>query len=201
MIYQLCLKRRKQSLTTENTFGCGPTTCAILHVLLILSLDDAINTRILCYHFYFDNLFLDPKTKALSLVVWWKKKKTAFPWKMSILAKAPVGPLTGATAKKTMRSSARLCCAFFKWDFSSGKRLKTCRVWQACGVLSGMGFWRERSVVVLLFFHTAQQWLVDFATLYFMFLNSFRNVKFQRNMDTDSIALDIRSKPSGDRTS
>lgn len=145
--------------------------------------------------------FLTQKQKLYHWLSDEKKKNTAFPWKISNLAKAPVGPLTGATAKKTMRSSARLCCAFFKWDFSSGKRLKTCRVWQACGVLSGMGFWRERSVVVLLFFHTAQQWLVDFATLYFMFLNSFRNVKFQCNMDTDCIALDIRSKPSGDRTS
>ncbi len=181
MIYQLYLKRRKQSLTTENTFGCGPTTCAILQVLLILSLDDAINTCILCYHFYFDNLFLDPKTKALSLVVWWKKKHS-ISMKNVKLGQTPVGPLTGATAKKTTRSSARLCCAFFKWDFSSGKRLKTCRAWQACGVLSGMGFWRERSVLLLLFFHTAQQWLVDSATLYFMFLNSFRNIKFQCNM-------------------
>lgn len=37
-------------------------THAILEVLLIPSVDDAINTHILCYHFYFDNLFLDPKT-------------------------------------------------------------------------------------------------------------------------------------------
>lgn len=164
MIYQLYLKRRKQSLTTENTFGCGPTMRAILEVLLILSLDDAINTRILCYRFYFDNLFLDPKTKALS---WLSDEKNPlhFHEKCRSWPKHPVGPLTGATAKKTMRSSTRLYCAFFKWDFSSGKRLKTCRVWQACGALCGTGFWGERSVCVVL-----QWWFpVDFATLFYAF--------------------------------
>lgn len=115
MIYQLYLKRRKQSLTTESTFGCGPTTCAILQVLLILSLD-AINTHILCYHFYFDNLFLDPKTKALSLVVWWKKP-TAFPWKMSSLAKAPRWPPDRSHCQKDNAFLRSLVLCFLQVGF------------------------------------------------------------------------------------
>lgn len=122
-----------------------------------------------------------PKNKSFIMDVWWKKPPLHFHEKCRAWPKHPAGPLTGATAKKTMRSSTRLCCAFFKWDFSSGKRLKTCRVWQACGALSGMGFWGKRLVcVVLLLFHTSQQWPVDFATLYFMFLKGFRNFKYPK---------------------
>lgn len=83
-------------------------------------------------------------TQKQKLYHWLSDEKNPlhFHEKCQAWPKHPVGPLTGATAKKTMRSSARLCCAFFKWDFSSGKRLKTCRVWQACralwnGILKG----------------------------------------------------------------